>query len=478
MRINRVLAALVITALTLGLGACSSEQASARSKQKIPLRIGVLQSPEIIADPVAATGKDSEAFIYNTFQRLMTVESGTGLLKPDAAAECLFIDEVTYSCTLNTQMQFTNGNKLTASDVKFSIDRAKALSKPGTSGVFLDTLEEAVIVEEDRVDFKLNQPDNQFGHVLASPAASIVDEEVYSATKIRPSAEAPVGSGPVQVIKHTEDELGYWSNTDYRGRNPAQTINQVIRTFDSPEEMRRAAEAGELDAIWDAAAMETIPEGFHEDRFTNGRVQWLRWNPESKLREQADVREYVRDAVQPMRSMRSILPRGTDTAVPVFDTGQRQPRSPRQASLKLWHEDLPDQEVVAENVASLLEEDQAVTVELTTKASEADLYLEDVKPWVRTPIAWFQPYLEDPLPGTEERNAQAVAEMRSAFTQPRKQEASTRLQQYVHDDATVVPLTVEDQRVHLGPTVELSRENEMENYMAPGFQLGVWGFSL
>lgn len=476
---RRVWAVVGVVLLTIAVGACTEQEASARSEQDIPLRIGVLSDPTTVTmDPVAATDPASQAFVFNTFQRLMTVKPGTGLLKPDAAAECTFIDEVTYSCSLNKQLQFVNGDELTASDVKFSIERAQRLARPGTGAEFLDSLAEVQLVSEDRVDFKLTHPDNQFGQVLASPAASIVDEEVYPMDRIRSNTQKPVGSGPVQMVRAGDGEMLYWTNFDYRGRNPARTINQLVKQYDSPQALRDAAAAGELDVVWDAAALDAAPPGFHEDTFANGRVEWLRWNPASPLRERADLRGYVRDAVQPMRSMRSVLPRGTDTATPVFDTGPRDPRGPGEATVTLWHQDRPDQESVAQQVADQLERDGAVTVELTTAKGDADLYLESPKPWIPTPLAWFQPYLDDPLPGTEERNAQAVLALRTAFTQPDKQAASTTLQQYAHDDATVVPLTVGDQVVYLGPTVELSRDNTLENYMAPGFQLGVWGFSL
>ena len=475
----RLVVAILATIALLASAGCSAEQASERSKQDIPLRIGVLFDPTDVAmDPVRATDAASQSFVYNTFQRLMTTETGTGLLKADAAAECTFIDEITYSCSLNTNMTFTNGNRLTASDVKFSIERAQHLAAPGTAAAFFDTLDKVLLVDEDRVDFKLKHPDNQFGHLLASPAASIVDEEVYSPTKVRANSQPPVGSGPVQLHRKGDKEIQYWANLDYRGRGPAQTFTQVVKQYDSAEDLAAAAQAGEVDVVWDAANVPQVPQGFHEDRLAHGQVEWLRWNPESELRERDDLRHYVRDAVQPVRSLLSLLPEDVDTARPVFEQGAREPKTPQAAQVMLWHDDMPAQKKQAETVAELLRSNSAVTVTLTTNRTEADLFLEQPSPWLRTPLGYLQPYLEDPLPGTEDRNAEAVTAMREAFTQPLKQEASTRLQEYARDDATVVPLTVEDQRLYLGPTVELSREDEMNNYLAPGSQLGVWGFSL
>lgn len=474
--IRRVLGLLVALGMVLGLAAC--ENASARSQQEIPLRIGILGSPTLVTDPAIASDTASVGYVYNVFQRLMGVEVGTGYLKPDLATECLFIDELTYSCSLQGGVRFTNGNKLTSSDVAFSIERAMNLADAGSAATHFSSIDEIEVVDEFRVDFHLKHPDNQFGHLMASPAASIVDEEVYSKTRKRSPDLRAIGSGPVQVVERTDDQIRFWTNFDYRGRNPAQTINQTLISYPDAASLAAAAEAGEVDVVWDADGIDEVPGEFHQENLTNAHVQWLRWNPESALRDQADLREYVRDGTQSLRTSQSLLLPTTDTYAPVFATGERQPRSPQPATLRLWHADEPQQQQLAEDVAEALRQDPNVTVELTRDRAAADVWVEETSAWMNTPLAWLQPWLDHPLPGTEERNHQAVVEMRMALTQPTKQAPSTQLQQWAHDDATVVPLTVGDKRIYLGPTVELPRDNDMFNYLPPNYQLGVWGFKL
>lgn len=101
-----------------------------------PLTVGTF-GRVTTTDPAAATDTGSTVYALNVFQRLMTVEVGSDALKPDAATDCWYIDPLTYSCGIRKNLSFTNGNPLTASDVKFSIERAKRLNVPGSSARLL-----------------------------------------------------------------------------------------------------------------------------------------------------------------------------------------------------------------------------------------------------------------------------------------------------------------------------------------------------
>ena len=81
---------------------------------------------------------------------------------------------------------FQNGHSLTSSDVKFCIQRALRLDVPGSSAPLLSTLRRIETPDPLTVRFVLSRVDTQFGWALASPAASIVDEQVYNSDEVRP----------------------------------------------------------------------------------------------------------------------------------------------------------------------------------------------------------------------------------------------------------------------------------------------------
>ena len=69
--------------------------------------------------------------------------------------------------------------------MKFSIERAARLNVPGSSAVSLSSFRRIQTPDQKTVRFVLSRPDTQFGWALASPAASIVDEEIYDADRVQ-----------------------------------------------------------------------------------------------------------------------------------------------------------------------------------------------------------------------------------------------------------------------------------------------------
>ena len=165
-------------------------------------------------------------FALNVFQRLMTSAPGDDVLKPDAARDCVFIESPTiYTCTLQKDLTFAGGDPLTSSDVKFSIERALRLDVPGSSTSLLSSLRRIDTPDDLTVRFLLSRVDTQFGWALASPAASIVDEQVYDADEVRSPKDPAVGSGPFVVT--SDDDSGASRSIvfnrfpDYNGFTPA-----------------------------------------------------------------------------------------------------------------------------------------------------------------------------------------------------------------------------------------------------------------
>ena len=111
-----------------------------------------------VTDPAAITDAASAVVSLNVFQRLMTADPGQSVLKPDAARDCIFTSTTIYSCTLNEGLTFHNGHALTASDVKFSIQRATRLNVAGSSTSLLSSLRQIDTPDEQTVRFRLSRP--------------------------------------------------------------------------------------------------------------------------------------------------------------------------------------------------------------------------------------------------------------------------------------------------------------------------------
>ncbi|MFD5863186.1 ABC transporter substrate-binding protein, partial [Streptomyces chartreusis] len=108
-------------------------------------------------DPAFAYDVGTWNILRQTVQTLMIQPRGEGEPVPEAAESCGFTDSGNerYACTLRKDLKFANGDPVTASDVKYSIDRARALK--ADSGVFalLSTIDTVETQGDNEVIFHL-----------------------------------------------------------------------------------------------------------------------------------------------------------------------------------------------------------------------------------------------------------------------------------------------------------------------------------
>src|SRR3954454_16145949 len=82
-------------------------------------------------DPAKAYDLPSWNVIYNVYQTLVRVDPKTLKTVPDAASGCDHSkDFKTWTCTLKDGQTFSNGDPVTAQDVKFSFDRIIKINDP------------------------------------------------------------------------------------------------------------------------------------------------------------------------------------------------------------------------------------------------------------------------------------------------------------------------------------------------------------
>src|SRR5918997_3461158 len=291
--------------------------------------------PIRVADPAAITDASSAVLAHNVFQRLMTAEPGQSVLKPDAARDCLFTTTTTYTCTLNKGLRFHNGHPLTSSDVKFSIERATRLNVPGSSASLL-SWRKIETPDERTVRFLLSRVDTQFGWALASPAASLVDEEVYDADRVHDPKGSVVGSGPFFVESLTADQLRLHRYPGYVGRTPAGIPDLVYRTVADSATIEDAMSKRTVEVVWrglNAAAItrlrdqvEASPEqqtdtGYTQTELPGVRVLQLQWSPTSRARRSKPLRSAIALALQGDRTSASLVPAGVGGHIACFPLG-------------------------------------------------------------------------------------------------------------------------------------------------------------
>jgi peptide/nickel transport system substrate-binding protein len=487
--------ALTALAMLLLLAACRTpgeRPAPTPTSSPTPRPFTVMSTDQIrVTDPAAITDAASTVLALNVFQRLMTADPGGSALKPDAARDCLFTSATTYTCTLNDELAFHNGHPLTSSDVKFSIERAARLNVPGSSAAALSSLRRIQTPDQQTVRFVLSREDTQFGWALASPAASIVDEEIYDADRVRDPDDPIVGSGPFLVARYTGSQLHLSRYEEYVGRSPARLSALVYRSVADSPTIEDAMARGAVDVVWrglDAAAVTRLNQqvrqnpghvtnsGFTEGVLGGARVLQLAWSPDSRMRSNKALRQAIAVALQRDRTSDSLVPAGVEGYTAAFPSGGRaKPKVTWKSRIKLtlgYDASMPNGHDLATQIRGRLENTGGLSVQLKPGELTADLNLVDRKAWTWTALAWLQPYLDAPLPAVELTLNTIENEFRATTDSDTAEQLLAALQQQAAVDLIMLPISQSDEHFYVRRGVEMGGGS-----FGPGWQLGFFGIS-
>ncbi|WP_055491443.1 ABC transporter substrate-binding protein [Streptomyces sp. TP-A0356] len=250
----RQLATIASISLVTGCGVLSSDSSGSKS----PIVVGTTSSPSTL-DPAASWDSSWELF-RNVYQTLLNYPDGASQPGPDAAEKCAFTDttNLTYRCVLRSGLTFSNGDKLDARSVKYSIDRIKRISVSGGPAGLLGSLDRIEVKGDLEVVFHLKEPDATFPFVLATPAMSIVDPADYSATQVRKDGRI-TGSGPYTLQSYQDGkEARLVGNSRYQGYAKRKNDEVTIRYFQDSSSMVDALKSRKIDLTYRGLAASDI----------------------------------------------------------------------------------------------------------------------------------------------------------------------------------------------------------------------------
>lgn len=491
------LAALLVALVVLVVAGCtrSSPTPDPTTPGATPRAFTVMSTDRVrVTDPAAVTDEASTMFALNAFQRLMTAPPGaSGLaLKPDAARDCGFFESPTiYTCTLLKDLTFAGGDPLTSSDVKFSIERALRLDVAGSSTSLLSALRRIDTPDDLTVRFVLSRVDGQFGWALASPAASIVDEERYDADQVRSTKDPAVGSGPFVVTAFAEDKIVFDRFPDYHGFTTADIDSLTWVTAPDSATIEDAMEKRQVDVVWrglNTAAVTRLSQqlgaspdqvtasGFRQRVLGGTRVELLQWSPASPSRGNKALRTAIALALQGDRTLDSIIPNGITGHISTFPQGGKaRPKVTWKNRINLtlaYDETAPNARDLAGTVRTRLEDTGGLSVRLVAGNRDADVVLVDRKAWTATPLAWLQAYVDDPLPGSAGTVESTANALEATYDDAASLRLLATLQRQAAADLVLLPISQSDETVWVRGGADIGRSS-----YGPGWQLGLFGIT-
>ena len=114
----------VLLTLTIALGGCAGRKAGDSSK----IVVGIPQDLEDSLDPHKAVAAGTREVLFNVFEGLLKPDENGELIPAVAESYTASEDGLVYTFKLRDGVKFHNGNRVTAEDVKYSIEKSAGMT--------------------------------------------------------------------------------------------------------------------------------------------------------------------------------------------------------------------------------------------------------------------------------------------------------------------------------------------------------------
>lgn len=203
-------------------------------------------------DPAGQSDVYSGLLVRHLYNGLLKIDADGTTVVGDLAESFEIMDDLTYHFVLKKGVKFHDGTELKASDVKFTLERARDMASTKSIAVYFDT----ITVDNDyEVTLKLNKPSAAMLYLLTGTNMKIVSEKAVTEAGDK-YVEQPIGTGPFKFVEWVPND--HWvieRNDDYFGEKP---LASKITCRAIVEESSRviALETGEIDMALDIAETE------------------------------------------------------------------------------------------------------------------------------------------------------------------------------------------------------------------------------
>ncbi|MHB8926941.1 MAG: ABC transporter substrate-binding protein [Bacillota bacterium] len=226
--------ALLATVLLPGISGCARKQA---------LRVAINTDPDGL-DPYKTVAAATFNLTRNIYDTLVQTDPA-GRLGPDLATEWkLSPDGLTWTFRLRPDVYFHNGRKMTADDVKWSLEQMRDPKVHKRAADFA-AIKEVQVAGPDQVTITLAKPFAAFLSNLAMGWAAIAPKEAAATL-----SQNPVGTGPFKFVEWKKDqEITLERFGRYFDPKAAKVDRVVFQVIPDAAGQLMALKAGTVDVV-------------------------------------------------------------------------------------------------------------------------------------------------------------------------------------------------------------------------------------
>lgn len=256
------LAVVVVVAVIAGAafafgGKKDSKNAASSGTYADTVTIGLKLAPTNLDIRNTAGSALDQILIGNVYEGLVARDSKNQVVPAIASSWETSKDGLTYTFHLNKNMTFSNGDKLDAEDVAWSIN--ELIAKDYHDADALAAVDKVEAKDADTVVITLKSANSNLLWTLTGRPGLVFDKDAKYDLKTQ-----AIGSGPYTVSKFVENSsITLKANDKYWGKNKAKTPTVVVKYLADDNAAVNALKSGDVQVL--APITENLAEPFKSD---------------------------------------------------------------------------------------------------------------------------------------------------------------------------------------------------------------------
>ncbi|MDR1835170.1 MAG: ABC transporter substrate-binding protein [Fusobacteriaceae bacterium] len=155
-------------------------------------------------DPQLTNAGGTSAVLFNVYSRLMKQDTDMSIIL-DLATKYEMVDDLTWVFTLRDDVTFHNGDKFTAADMEFSLNRVSTDAKLGEK-IHFDGLAGVRAIDDTHLEVKTKAPMPTLLSLLAKSGSEALPKKYIEEKGWDYFLQHPVGTGPYQLESYVKDD--------------------------------------------------------------------------------------------------------------------------------------------------------------------------------------------------------------------------------------------------------------------------------